>query len=262
MQNRKIVWSSIAVVIVILISLIFIVKNKKEITNKIDLDKEQVLSSKDLSKKQKENVNSKEEKNSNSSSKSNVNNQVNKNNQKNNMEQKTAESINMNLVETCQGVKMKTNQGTIEIKFYNEKAPTTVANFCSLAKEGFYDGIRFHRVIKDFMIQAGDPNSKDLAKKNTWGMGGPGYKFKDELPKAGEYKMGSIAMANSGPNTNGSQFFIVSGEAGVGLPPLYTLFGEVVEGMDIVNLIQNVETEGSDRPVNDVIIEGIEVLEK
>lgn len=162
----------------------------------------------------------------------------------------------------CQGAKMKTNQGTIQIKFYNEKAPETVANFCSLAKEGFYDGIRFHRVIKDFMIQAGDPNSKDLAKKNSWGMGGPGYKFKDELPQPGEYKLGSLAMANSGPNTNGSQFFIVSGPAGVQLPPLYSLFGEVVEGMEIVDAIQNVETGARDIPVEDVIIEGIEVLEK
>ncbi|MCK4635720.1 MAG: peptidylprolyl isomerase [Candidatus Moranbacteria bacterium] len=170
--------------------------------------------------------------------------------------------INMDLAKTCQGAKIKTNQGLIEIKFYNEQAPTTVANFCTLSSEGFYDGIRFHRVIKDFMIQAGDPNSKDLTKKNSWGMGGPDYKFKDELPKAGEYKLGSLAMANSGPNTNGSQFFIISGEAGVGLPPLYTLFGEVITGMEIVDAIQNVETEGSDRPINDVIIEGIEVLEK
>ncbi len=240
MQNRKVVLSVMAVVGIILIIAIFSI-NSEEKSDEI------VKNS-----------------NSSSSSKSNVNNQVNKTNQKKNMNQQIPEEINMDLAETCQGVKMKTNQGTIQIKFYNEKAPTTVANFCSLAKEGFYDGIRFHRVIKDFMIQAGDPNSKDLAKKNSWGMGGPGYKFKDELPKAGEYKLGSLAMANSGPNTNGSQFFIVSGEAGVGLPPLYSLFGEVVAGMEIVDAIQNIETEtdGSDRPVNDVIIEGIEALEK
>lgn len=183
----------------------------------------------------------------------------NSNNQKN---MNVNKNINMDLAETCESAKIKTNYGEIEIKFYNEKAPMTVANFCTLAKKGFYNGIRFHRVIKDFMIQVGDPNSKDLTKKNVWGTGGPGYQFEDELPKRGEYKLGSVAMANAGPNTNGSQIFIVSGENGVQLPPLYALFGEVVKGMEIVNKIQNVETEMSDRPVKDVLIESVEVIEK
>jgi len=109
------------------------------------------------------------------------------------------------------------------------------------------------------MIQGGDPQSKDLALKAMWGTGGPGYQFADELPKAGEYKLGSVAMANSGANTNGSQFFIVSGSDGVNLPPLYTLFGEVVDGMDVVAKIQSTDTDGNDRPIEDVIIESIEV---
>lgn len=169
---------------------------------------------------------------------------------------------NMKSEKVCQGVKLNTNKGVIEFVFYRDKAPKTVENFCKLSEEGFYDGIRFHRVIKDFMIQAGDPNSKDLTKKNVWGTGGPGYKFEDELPKVGEYKLGSLAMANAGPNTNGSQFFIVSGQAGVQLPPLYSLFGEVIEGMDIVDAIQNVETGVRDVPVEDVIIESVEIIEK
>lgn len=184
----------------------------------------------------------------------------NLNNQKN-MEE-VNKNIDMNLAETCESAKIITNYGEIDIKFYNNKAPVTVANFCTLAKKDFYNGVRFHRVISDFMIQAGDPNSKDLAKKNVWGTGGPGYQFKDELPRTGEYKLGSIAMANAGANTNGSQFFIVSGEAGVQLPPMYSLFGEVTKGMEIVDKIQNVETEVNDRPVKDVIIESVKIVEK
>jgi hypothetical protein len=106
------------------------------------------------------------------------NNNVNNLNNKNMLEAK--DQIDMDLAETCQSAKITTSQGVIEIKFYNEKAPTTVANFCTLAKKGFYDGVRFHRVIQDFMIQTGDPNSKDLNKSSAWGMGDPGYKFKDE----------------------------------------------------------------------------------
>lgn len=183
----------------------------------------------------------------------------NKNNNKttNQMNDKENSNIDMKLAKTCQSVTLDTTMGKIKIKLYGDKAPMTVANFCTLAKKGFYDGVKFHRVIDGFMIQAGDPKSKDNSLKSEWGTGGPGYKFKDELPQAGEYKLGSVAMANSGPNTNGSQFFIVSGQAGVNLPPLYSLFGGVTEGMDVVEKIQKVATEEKgikDRPVEDVII--------
>lgn len=161
------------------------------------------------------------------------------------------EQINMDLAQTCKSATLKTNKGNITLKFYNDKSPVTVANFCTLAEKGFYDGVIFHRVIKDFMIQGGDPEGR--------GTGGPGYKFNDELPAAGEYKLGSLAMANSGPNTNGSQFFIVSGNNGVGLPPLYTLFGEVTEGMDVVMDIQETKTDAQDKPVEDIVIERVTV---
>ncbi len=173
------------------------------------------------------------------------------------MNNKENSNIDMELAKTCQLVTLDTTMGKIKIKLYGDKAPMTVANFCTLAKKGFYDGIKFHRVIDGFMIQAGDPKSKDDSLKAEWGTGGPGYKFKDELPQPGEYKLGSVAMANSGPNTNGSQFFIVSGQAGINLPPSYSLFGEVVEGMDVVEKIQKVATEEKgikDRPIEDVVI--------
>ncbi len=175
----------------------------------------------------------------------------------NQMSNEENSNINMELAKTCQSVTLDTTMGKIKIKLYGDKAPTTVANFCTLAKKGFYDGIKFHRVIDGFMIQTGDPKSKDNSLKSEWGTGDPGYKFKDELPQAGEYKLGSVAMANSGPNTNGSQFFIVSGQSGVTLPPAYSLFGEVVEGMDVVEKIQKVATEEKgikDRPADDITI--------
>ena len=109
-----------------------------------------------------------------------------------------------------------------------------------LALNHYYDGVIFHRIINGFMCQGGDPTGT--------GRGGPGYKFNDELPRAGEYQIGSVAMANAGPNTNGSQFFIVSGRDGVGLPPAYSLFGQVVKGLDVVDQMQRVPTGGGDRP--------------
>lgn len=152
-----------------------------------------------------------------------------------------------------------TNKGEVVLELFSDKAPNTVANFGKLASEGFYDGVRFHRVIQGFMIQSGDPQSKESELADMWGTGGPGYKFDDELPNAGEYELGSLAMANSGPNTNGSQFFIVSGPSGEGLPPLYSLFGKVTKGMDVVTAISNVDTDGRDRPLDDVIITSITV---
>ncbi len=148
---------------------------------------------------------------------------------------------------------LHTTHGDLKIELFVSQTPKTCENFIKLCQKGYYDGTKFHRSIRHFMIQGGDPTGT--------GTGGPGYKFDDELPEAGEYKLGSLAMANSGPNTNGSQFFIVSGEAGVNLPPLYTLFGEVTEGMDIVNAIQDTPTAMGDKPVDDVVIEGVELIE-
>ena len=164
------------------------------------------------------------------------------NNKKNNMEINRA--------------KISTNMGEIVIEF-NSTAPKTVENFKTLMGKGFYDGVRFHRVIKDFMIQTGDPNSKDKSKADTWGMGGPGYKFADELSGSEQYTYGTVAMANSGPSTNGSQFFIVSAKPSVGLPPSYTVFAHVLSGMEVVDKIQNVKTSYPDRPVEDVIIDHV-----
>jgi cyclophilin family peptidyl-prolyl cis-trans isomerase len=114
-------------------------------------------------------------------------------------------------------------------------------------------------VIKDFMIQTGDPLSKDVANMSAWGTGGPGYKFNDELRGDEQYSLGTVAMANSGPNTNGSQFFIVTANPGYPLPPNYTVFGKVTKGIETALAIQNVKTGQSDRPVEDVIIEKIEL---
>ncbi len=153
---------------------------------------------------------------------------------------------------------IKTNYGSIVIEFDN-KAPNTVANFAKLASEKFYDGIKFHRVIKGFMIQAGDPFSKDDSLKSQWGTGGPGYKFNDELSGEEKYPTGTLAMANAGPNTNGSQFFIVTAQPEAPLPPSYTVFGHVVSGIETAMKIEGVQTEASDRPVSPVVIESIEI---
>lgn len=159
---------------------------------------------------------------------------------------------------------IKTNYGNITVKLYGEDSPVTVNNFLNLAKKGFYNGTKFHRVIKDFMIQGGDPLSKGT-DTSVWGTGGPGYQFNDEI-NAHKLVAGSLAMANSGPhtNTNGSQFFIVTAANTPWLDGLHTNFGEVVDGMDIVKKIEAVETVNpaahDDRPVKDVIINSIEPL--
>lgn len=160
------------------------------------------------------------------------------------------------------GAVLKTNYGEIEIAFSKSGAPKTVANFAKLAQAGFYDGVKFHRVIAGFMIQGGDPLSKDDSQKDLWGTGGPGYKFDDELSGQEKYPQGTVAMANSGPNTNGSQFFIVTGSPEAPLPPSYTVFGKVTRGMEVALKIEKVPTEGKgvyDRPVKDVIIESVTV---
>jgi cyclophilin family peptidyl-prolyl cis-trans isomerase len=125
---------------------------------------------------------------------------------------------------------VETDVGTFHVALDAKAAPKTVNNFVFLAREHFYDGLTFHRVIPGFVVQGGDPQGN--------GSGGPGYKFADELPKAGAYKVGSLAMANSGPNTNGSQFFIVTGPQGTQLPPSYSLFGTVSSGIDVVKTIE------------------------
>jgi peptidyl-prolyl cis-trans isomerase B (cyclophilin B) len=145
---------------------------------------------------------------------------------------------------------VQTSEGDIEITFFDDAAPNTVANFQKLAGEGFYDGLIFHRVIKDFMIQGGCPDGI--------GTGGPGYKFADEF-NDNKIVRGALAMANSGPNTNGSQFFIVTTEAAPWLDGKHTVFGEITSGMEVVDAIEASETDGRDAPVEPKMIEKIEL---
>ena len=148
---------------------------------------------------------------------------------------------------------IKTSKGDITVKLFASESPKTVNNFVVLAREGFYDGVIFHRVIKGFMLQGGDPTGT--------GRGGPGYKFDDELQASRDrgYKLGTLAMANAGPNTNGSQFFIM--HADYGLPPQYSVFGKTVDGLDIVDEIGNTATGAADKPVEDVVIQTIEITQ-
>lgn len=146
---------------------------------------------------------------------------------------------------------METSMGTIVVALDAVKAPKTVNNFVFLALNHYYDGVVFHRIINGFMCQGGDPTGT--------GRGGPGYRFDDELPKQGQYQIGSIAMANAGPNTNGSQFFLISGSDGVRLPPAYSLFGQVVKGLEVVDEMQRVATGHGDRPKTDVVIESVTI---
>jgi len=152
---------------------------------------------------------------------------------------------------------LRTNFGDIKLSFYADDAPIAVNNFLNLAQEGFYDGTKFHRVIKDFMIQGGDPNSKDDDWSND-GMGGPGYKFKDEINDH-PLQRGSLAMANSGPNTNGSQFFIVTADFTPWLDGKYTNFGQVEEGMDTVDKIEALKIDANDHPLDDAVVKSIEL---
>ncbi len=146
--------------------------------------------------------------------------------------------------------KLNTNAGTITVEFFDDDAPKTVENFRKLAADGFYDGLTFHRVIKDFMIQGGCPEGT--------GTGGPGYQFEDEFNDHGVVR-GALAMANAGPNTNGSQFFIVTIPSADWLNGKHTVFGEVTDGMDAVDAIENTATGAGDRPVEPQIIESIEL---
>jgi peptidyl-prolyl cis-trans isomerase B (cyclophilin B) len=145
---------------------------------------------------------------------------------------------------------IETTQGTIELELFDEDAPKTVENFVRLASEGYYDGLIFHRVIPDFMVQGGCPQGT--------GTGGPGYTFEDEI---NDHKIvrGTLAMANAGPNTNGSQFFIVTADATPWLDGRHTAFGQVTSGMDVIDRIEGVDTDGRDRPLDDVRMERVSV---
>lgn len=155
-------------------------------------------------------------------------------------------------------VLIKTNFGDIKLELFKRDAPQTVDNFLKLAKSGFYDGTKFHRVIKNFMIQGGDPNSKDDDLSND-GLGGPGYTFQDEI-NIHKIVRGVIAMANAGPNTNGSQFFIVTAQNATWLDGKHTVFGKVIEGMETVNKIENVSTGERDHPTKDIVIKSVSLL--
>jgi cyclophilin family peptidyl-prolyl cis-trans isomerase len=147
---------------------------------------------------------------------------------------------------------MQTNKGTIELELFDQDAPKTVGNFVKLAGDGFYDGVVFHRVIEEFMIQGGDPTGT--------GSGGPGYTFEDEF-NDNKVERGALAMANSGPNTNGSQFFIVTAEACPWLDGKHTVFGRVISGMDVVDEIERSPKDSRDKPLDEVRIESVQVAE-
>jgi cyclophilin family peptidyl-prolyl cis-trans isomerase len=147
-------------------------------------------------------------------------------------------------------VTLHTNHGAITVALFDDDAPKTVQNFTKLARDGFYDGVIFHRIIPDFMIQGGDPTGT--------GSGGPGYQFEDEFNDH-KVERGVLAMANAGPNTNGSQFFIVTTESAPWLDGKHTVFGRVTNGMDVVDTIEQLPTDGRDRPREDAVIERAEV---
>ena len=154
---------------------------------------------------------------------------------------------------------VQTNKGTIRFELLEDDAPKTTENFITLAERGYYDGIIFHRVIKGFMIQGGDPTGTGSGGQSAWG-----GRFNDEIDRSSEvykrgYKAGTVAMANAGPNTNGSQFFIM--HADYGLPPSYTIFGRVTEGQEVVDDIATTQTGRNDKPVSEVKMERVTIEE-
>lgn len=171
-------------------------------------------------------------------------------------DQWSEDSLIMTSEVTMNEALIKTSLGDIKIKLLEDKAPRTVANFVKLTGEKFYDGTKFHRVIKDFMIQGGDPLTKDDMAKGRWGTGGPGYKFADE-PNDVKMVRGIVAMANSGPDTNGSQFFIITAPATLWLQGKHTVFGKVISGMEVVNKISQVDKDTNDVPLQPVVVEKI-----
>lgn len=182
----------------------------------------------------------------------NINSAVQKENNKIN---EAMNEENLDYVKKYNTAEIETNLGKIKVKFYNSESPVTVNNFMKLSDQKFYEGTKFHRVIKGFMIQGGDPNSKDDDWSND-GTGGPGYSFKDEF-NSHKLVRGSLAMANSGPNTNGSQFFIVTASSTPWLDGKHTNFGEVISGMDVVDKIENLSVGKNDHPKEDAEIKSI-----
>ena len=154
-------------------------------------------------------------------------------------------------LDTTYSATLATNHGEITIELDATRSPLTVNNFVSLARDGFYDGVIFHRVIEGFMIQGGDPTGT--------GRGGPGYRFRDELEGQGRYSRGTVAMANAGPNTNGSQFFIMHRD--YGLPHSYTIFGQVTDGLDAVDASATTARDRNDKPLEDCVIEKVTISE-
>ena len=150
---------------------------------------------------------------------------------------------------------IETSLGSIEIELFTDIAPITVNNFVNLSKDGYYDNVIFHRVIKGFMIQGGDPSGTGHGEMGKY----PGYEFQDELNNPMQYEKGIVAMANRGPNTNGSQFFIM--HVDYPLPYDYTIFGKVSNGIDVVDKIANVQTGDMDKPVDDVVINSVDIKE-
>jgi len=171
-----------------------------------------------------------------------------------NMEPKTYSQVPEMKIDVAKKytAKFETSMGDFEIELFADKAPKTVNNFVFLSREGFYDGLIFHRVIQDFMVQGGDPKGD--------GTGGPGYKFEDEINNV-KLERGILAMANSGPNTNGSQFFIVTKESAEWLDGKHTAFGKVTSGLDLVMKIEKAETGENDRPIEAIIIKNIKISE-
>ena len=168
------------------------------------------------------------------------------------------------LLISCGGNTMKnktatfeTSLGTFTLELFEDKVPTTTKNFIDLAQKGFYDGTRFHRVISEFMIQGGDPLTKDTSKSRMWGTGGPGYEIKDEFARLSNVKY-TIAMANHGPNTGGSQFFINTVD-NTFLDSKHPVFGRVISGMDVVDKIEATETDSGDKPVKDVVVRKVTI---
>jgi cyclophilin family peptidyl-prolyl cis-trans isomerase len=163
-------------------------------------------------------------------------------------------AMNLDKSKTYQAI-VKTNLGDMTIEFFTDDAPMTVNNFVTLAKDGYYDGVIFHRVISGFMIQGGDPSGTGHGDYGKY----PGYEFEDELDNPRPYEKGILAMANRGPNTNGSQFFIM--HVDYPLPYNYTIFGNVIDGLDVIDKIAAVQTDSADKPLEDVVISTVEILE-
>lgn len=160
--------------------------------------------------------------------------------------------------QAIKSAQFNTNKGSFTIELTRDITPKTVENFVTLAQSGFYNGVKFHRIIDGFMIQGGDPLSKDDSKQAYWGTGGPGYTFADEITSSNKNNIGTISMANAGPNTNGSQFFINVANNNF-LDTKHTVFGKVTQGMDVITAISKVQVGQSDRPVTPVVIQSIEL---